>query len=149
MKKYLFLALVFGAATATNVHAQSSQAAQPQAKESAKAQGTSSTSTPAQGADDAAMLQQAKEKQAPPMVEKTGLTLAQANRIIEINFEIRQAARGLRDLSEDERRTKVAELKALKEKKYSEIPLTAEQIKTVYSYYEEMGKNAQQQRAGN
>jgi len=90
------------------------------------------------------MLQQAKAKQKPLMVEKTGLTDAQADRVIEINFEIRQAARGLRDLNEADRSTKIAELKALKEKKYSEIPLTAEQIKSVYTFYEDMGKNTQQ-----
>ena len=90
------------------------------------------------------MLTGAKAKQKPLMVEKTGLTDAQADRVIEINFEIRQAARGLRDLNEADRSTKIAELKALKEKKYSEIPLTAEQIKSVYTFYEDMGKNTQQ-----
>ncbi|MDB5253516.1 MAG: hypothetical protein JWP27_2685 [Flaviaesturariibacter sp.] len=94
----------------------------------------------AQSADQAAMLQQAKEKQKSQMVEKTGLTEAQADRVIEINFEMREAARALRDLSDADRSARIAELKAAKEKKYSEIPLTAEQIKAVYDFYENMGK---------
>jgi hypothetical protein len=118
MKKFLFLTLIFGAVISTTTHAQ--------------------------GGDPAAILQQTKERVKPLMVEKTGLTEAQADRVIEINFEIRQAARGLRDLNETERSAKIAELKATKEKKYSEIPLTAEQIKAVNTFYEDMGKNMPQ-----
>jgi Spy/CpxP family protein refolding chaperone len=114
MKKFLFLTLILGALASTSIHAQG-------------------------GADAAAMLQQMKEKVKPQMVEKTGLTEAQAERIIEINFETRQAAVGLRDLSEADRAKKLEELKAAKEKKYSEI-LTPEQIKAVKDFYEEMGK---------
>ena len=149
MKKLLFLTLISGAVISTTTHAQSSHqaAVQPQAKEAAKPQAASATSV-APSADDAAMLQQAKEKQKPLMVEKTGLSDAQAERVIEINFEIRQAARGLRDLSEAERSAKIAELKALKEQKYSEIPLTSDQIKSVYAFYEDMGKRMQQ-KSGN
>ena len=117
MKKLLFLTLIFTALASTSIHAQAG--------------------------DPPTVLQQMKEKTVPQMVEKTGLTTAQAERVVEINYEIRMAAAGLRDLSEAERSTKIAELKASKEKKYSEIPLTPEQIKAVYSFYEEMGKNAQ------
>ena len=123
MKKFLFLTLIFSAVISTTMNAQS-------------------------GGDQAAMLQQAKERIKPLMVEKTGLTDAQADKVIEINFEIRQAARGLRDLNEADRTAKVAELKAAKEKKYSEIPLTAEQIKSVHTFYEDMGKNMPQ-KSGN
>ena len=128
MKKILFLTLICSAVTTSTILAQG-----PAAK---------STTPTVSAADDAAMLKQAKETQAPLMVEKTGLTVAQAEKIIEVNFEIRQAARSLKDLNEADRSAKIAELKALKEKKYSEF-LTAEQIKTVYAYYEEMGKNRQ------
>lgn len=117
MKKFLFLALIFSAIISTNIHAQG-------------------------GGDPAAMLQQMKERVKPQMLAKTGLTETQVDKVIEINFEIRQAARGLRDLNEADRTQKIAELKATKEKKYSEIPLTAEQIKTVHTFFEEMAKNA-------
>ena len=75
------------------------------------------------------------------MVEKTGLTTAQADKVIEILFEMRQAAAALRDLSEADRSKRLAELKAEKDKKFSEL-LTPEQIKAVKAFYEEMGKNA-------
>ncbi|RYY84105.1 MAG: hypothetical protein EOO15_20070 [Chitinophagaceae bacterium] len=143
MKKFLFLTLLLGGVVSTSVQAQGASQAAAQPKEGEKATATTAATPAPAGADDAAMLQRAKEQQRAPMVDKTGLTDAQADRIIEINFEIRQMARGLKDLNETERSARVAELKALKEKKYSEIPLTQAQIQTVYAYYEEMGKNRQ------
>jgi len=103
-----------------------------------------STTTYAQPAGDpATILQQMKEKQKPGLVEKAGLTDAQADKVIEINYEMRmQAARELKDLNEADRTKKLAELKAAKAKKFSEF-LTAEQIKAMNTYYEEMGKNMQ------
>jgi Spy/CpxP family protein refolding chaperone len=121
MKKILMLGLLASAIMSTTLHAQT--APQPQGKP-----------------DPAAMLQQMKERQAPGLVEKAGLTLEQANKLIEINFETRMAASGLRDLNEADRAIKIAELKATKEKKISEF-LTPEQIKAVAAFYEEMGKN--------
>lgn len=138
MKKFLFLAFIAGVIISTSAQAQPSQPAP--------------ANKPSQPAfDKEAMLKQMKEQQVPQMVEKTGLTEAQANRVVEINLEIRmQAATELKDLSGDERTTKLAELKALKEKKYSEIPLTDEQIKSVYAFYEGMGKTTPApQRSGN
>ena len=123
MKKLLLLSLVFMALVSTKTYAQPDPAS-------------------AQKEAQAKMLKEAKEKQVPMLVEKAGLTVAQAERIIEINFEIReQAATVLSGLGDAERSAKLAELKVAKEKKYSEIPLTAEQIKAVYAAYEDMGKN--------
>ncbi len=134
MKKLLFLSLVFALLFATTTHAQGGGPAtsQPPAMQQP---------TPEQ---QAKMLEQAKEKQRPMLVEKAGLTAAQAERVIEINFEIRQqAGAAMQGLNETERAAKLAEFKAAKEKKYSEIPLTADQIKAVYAAYEEMGKTMQ------
>lgn len=88
------------------------------------------------------MLQQMKEKFTAPMVEQTGLTTAQAEKVIEINFELRQSMAAYKDLNDADRAKKVAELKVTREKKWSEIPLTPEQIKSVYAFYENMGKNS-------
>lgn len=116
MKKFLFLTLILGAIISTTAHAQ-----------------------PA--GDPPTMLQQMKEKQKPGLVEKVGLTEAQADKVIELNYEMRmQASRELKDLSEADRAKKMAELKAAKEKKFS-VFLTPEQIRAMHSYYEEMGKN--------
>ena len=123
MKKLLFLTLIFGAIISTNAYAQ-----------------------PA--GDPPTMLQQMKEKQKLGLIEKVGLTDEQADKVIEINYETRmQAARELKDLSGDDRSKKLAELKAAKEKKFSEF-LTPEQIKAMNAYYEEMGKNMPK-KAGN
>jgi hypothetical protein len=85
-----------------------------------------------------------KEKQKPGLMEKVGLTEAQAEKVIELNYEMRmQASRELKDLPEADRPKRIAELRAAKEKKFSEF-LTQEQIKAMNTYYEEMGKNRQQ-----
>lgn len=121
MKKFLFLTLIFCAVISTAANAQPQ--AQPQA----------------QAPDPAVMLQQMKEKIRPEMVAKTGLTGAQADKVIELNFEMRMAASKLGDLNEADRTAKIQELKAAKEKKFSEF-LTPEQIKAVKDFYENMGK---------
>ena len=116
MKKFLFLTLIAGALATTTTYAQ-----------------------PA--GDPPTMLQQMKEKQVPGLVEKVGLTQAQAEKVIELNYEMRmQASKELKDLPEADRSKKIAELKAAKEKKFAEF-LTPEQITAMNKYYEDMGKN--------
>lgn len=115
MKKILFLTLILGALISTTTHAQAG--------------------------DPPSMLQQMKEKQKPGLIEKVGLTDAQAEKVIELNYEMRmKASTELKDLNAEDRKTKLAELKAAKEKKFSEF-LTPEQITAMNKYYEEMGKN--------
>ena len=121
MKKFLLLTLIFCAVISTATNAQ--PPTQPQAQVS----------------DPAAMLQQMKEKIRPEMVAKTGLTGAQCDKVIELNFEMRMAAAAFKDLPEAERTAKIQELKAAKEKKFTEF-LTPEQIKAVKDFYENMGK---------
>ncbi len=72
------------------------------------------------------------------MVEKTGLPKEQADKVIELNFEMRTAAGAL--ANDADRSKKVGELKAAKKKEMSEL-LTADQIKSVAAFYEDMGKN--------
>ena len=127
MKKFLLLTLIFVAIISTATNAQPQAQAKPQAQ------------APAQVADPAAMLQQMKEKIRPEMVAKTGLTEAQADKVIELNFEMRMAASKLGDLNEVDRTAKIQELKAAKEKKFTEF-LTPEQIKAVKDFYENVGK---------
>ena len=123
MKKYLFLTLVLGAIVSFSANAQGAQASQ----------------TPP---DPAVVLQQMKDQQKPGLVQKVGLTEAQADKFIETNFEMRmKAATELQGLNEADRMKKLDEMKAAKEKKYLEF-LTPEQIKAVKAYYEEMAKEA-------
>jgi len=136
MKKLLFLTMIFSAIATTTALAQ--------------APNTQAPNSSAQKSPDATvMLQQMKEKFAAPMVEQTGLTTAQAEKVIEINFELRQSMVAFKDLNEADRAKKVAELKVTREKKWSEIPLTPEQIKSVLAFYENMGKNPPPQKSGN
>jgi len=115
MKKMLFLTLILGALIATTTHAQAG--------------------------DPPSMLQQMKEKQKPGLMEKVGLTETQAEKVIELNYEMRmKASTELKDLSAEDRSKKIAELKAAKEKKFAAF-LTPAQIKAMNAYYEEMGKN--------
>lgn len=137
MKKLLLLSLISCAVISTTTHAQTGPSP---STPPAKQQPAPPQFTPEQ---QAAMLKDAKEKQAPMLVEKAGLTQAQAEKVIEINYEIRfQAGTALAGLNDADRSAKLAEFKALKEKKYSEV-LTADQIKAVYAAYEEMGRNMQ------
>ena len=57
------------------------------------------------------------------------------------------APKNLKDLNDADRSAKIAELKAEKERKYREIPLPVDQLKTVYAYYDDMRKNAPQKAA--
>ena len=116
MKKFLFLTLIFATAISMNTYAQAG--------------------------DPPSILQQMKDKTVPLMVEKTGLTVAQAEKIVEINYEMRESMRAFANLEGEERSKKIAEMKAARDKKWSEIPLTAEQIAAVKTFYENMGKNA-------
>lgn len=127
MKKFLFLTLILCAVMSTATYAQPNAQTKPQAQ------------AQAQAPDPAVMLQQMKEKIVPQMVAKTGLSEALCNKVIELNFEMRMAAAGLRDLSEADRTAKIQELKAAKEKKMSEL-LTPDQIKAVKEFYEGLGK---------
>lgn len=129
MKKFLLLTLIFCAVISTATYAQPQSQPQAQAKPQAQAQVS----------DPAAMLQQMKEKIRPEMVAKTGLTEAQCDKVIELNFEMRMAAAALKDLPEADRTAKIQELKAAKEKKFTEF-LTPEQIKAVKDFYENSGK---------
>jgi Spy/CpxP family protein refolding chaperone len=129
MKKYLFLTLAFSAVIATATNAQTASVPSP------------NSATAAAPAAALPSLQQMQERLTPQMVEKTGLTEAQANKVIELNYEMRMAAGALKDLSEADRSKKIAELKATKEKKMNDL-LTAEQQKAVAAFYADMGKNA-------
>ena len=97
--------------------------------------------------DPAAAMARMKERIKPVLLEKTKLTEAQADKVIEISFEQQRQRRELRNdasLSEEDRKKKAAELDTARDKKYAEIPLTAEQIRAVNEAFSEMRRNAPQ-----
>ena len=119
MKKFLFLTLIFGSLLSTNLFA---QAADGQTK---------------------SLLEMMTERHKAPMVAKTGLTEAQVDAVLAINAEIKEAGAIVNTLPAADRPGKFAALKEAKDKMYREIPLTDEQVKSVYAYFEEVGKNMQ------
>ena len=94
--------------------------------------------------DPAKMLEMMKQRVKPQLIEKTKLTDAQADEVLEIQIASQTAMRGMRDLSEDERMSKMKEIREGNNKKFKEIPLTDEQIKSVNDFYDEMRKNRMQ-----
>jgi len=99
-----------------------------------------------QGGDPQARMQRMKEQIKPQLMDKAKLTDAQADKVIDINFAMRQQMRQLRDLNEDERKKKMDELREDINKQYKAIPLTDDQVKAVNDFFDEMRKNMQQQR---
>lgn len=94
--------------------------------------------------DPAAMKARYVERTKPALIEKTKLTEAQADKVIDINFEARSKMRGMRDLSEDERKKKNEDIQADINKQYKDIPLTDDQIKLVNEFFEDQRKQMQQ-----
>ncbi len=94
--------------------------------------------------DPAKMLEMMKQRVKPQLIEKTKLTDAQADKVLEIQIASQTAMRGMRDLSEDERMSKMKEIREDNNKKFKDIPLTDEQIKSVNDFYDEMRKNRMQ-----
>ncbi|HVG40108.1 MAG TPA: hypothetical protein VM888_00755 [Chitinophagaceae bacterium] len=109
------------------------------------------TTTSAQqqgGGDPAAMMARYKERVKPQLMEKTQLSDALAEKVLDINFESRAAMRGMRDLSEEDRKKKMDEIQADITKKYKALPLNDDQIKSVNAFFEEQRKNMQQRQGG-
>jgi Spy/CpxP family protein refolding chaperone len=94
--------------------------------------------------DPAKMLEMMKERVKPQLIEKTKITDAQADKVLEIQVGSQGAMRGMRDLSEEERLSKMKAIREENNKKFKDIPLTDDQIKAVNDFYDEMRKNRMQ-----
>lgn len=94
--------------------------------------------------DPAKMLEMMKQRIKPQLIEKTKITDAQADKVLEIQVGSQGAMRGMRDLSEEERLTKMKAIREENNKKFKDIPLTDDQIKAVNDFYDEMRKNRMQ-----
>ena len=98
--------------------------------------------------DPAQMLEMMKQRMKPQLIEKTKLSDAEADKVLEIQLWVQTQGRGLRDLSEDERAAKQKETADERKKKLKAIPLTDDQIKAVDDFYEEMRRNRPQRGGG-
>ncbi len=124
MKKFLLLATLFAAVATTSVSAQGGGM------------------TPEQRAER--MKQQKTE-----LVASAKITEAEADKVMAIQQESRQGMRGLRDLSADDRKKKMDEMKVENDKKFKAIPLTDDQVKAVDAYYDEQMKKMMNRMGGN
>lgn len=79
-------------------------------------------------------MQQMKERTKPGLMEAAKLTDAEADKVLDIYYATRGNMRGLRDLSEEDRKKKMDEMQADTDKKFKAIPLTDEKIKLVNDY---------------
>ncbi len=91
--------------------------------------------------DPAKMLEMMKERVKPQLIEKTKITDAQADKVLEIQVGSQSAMRGMRELSDEERMVKMRTIREENNKKFKDIPLTDDQIKAVNDFYDEMRKN--------
>jgi Spy/CpxP family protein refolding chaperone len=98
------------------------------------------------GGDPAERAAKMKEMVKPKLIEKTKLTDAEAEKVLDISIKYRQQMRGLRDLSEEDRKKKLEEIQTAQTADYKAIPLTNEQIKAVNEFFEEQRKAMQQNR---
>jgi hypothetical protein len=98
--------------------------------------------------DPAQMLEMMKQRVKPQLIEKTKLTDAQADKVLEIQLWSQGEMRGMRDMSEEERAAKTKTVNDEKTKKFKAIPLTDDQIKAVNDFYEEMRRNRPQRGGG-
>jgi hypothetical protein len=104
--------------------------------------------------DPATMMQRMKERIKPSLIEKTKLTDAQADKVIEINFSNQRKRRDIRmdqTLTDEERTKKNSELQEAQNASLKAIPLTDDQVKDVNTFFEEMRKEQMQrhQNSGN
>jgi hypothetical protein len=104
---------------------------------------------PPGGGDPEAMKARMKERVKPLLIQQVGVSDAEADKILEINFDFQMKTRELRmdqALSEDDRKKKMKELNDNRDKKVKEIPLSDEKVKAVNTFYEEMRKRQQEAR---
>ena len=83
------------------------------------------------------------------LVAAAKITEAEADKVMQINQDSRQAMRGLRDLTPEERQKKLDEIRAENSKKFKAIPLTDDQVKAVDAYYDEQIKKMMNRSGGN
>jgi hypothetical protein len=102
-----------------------------------------------QGMDPVAAKAKYVERTKPQLIEKTKITDAQADKVIDISWDYNIKRRGLRDLSEDDRKKQMDEMKTAQDKAFKDIPLTDDQVKAVNEFFDEMRKQMQQQRQQN
>jgi hypothetical protein len=92
-----------------------------------------------------------KERIKPMLVQQAGVSDAEADKILDINFDFQMKSRPIRmdqALSEDDKKKKMKEAEDARDAAMKAIPLTEEKMVKVKAFYEEMRKRQQEGRGG-
>ncbi len=103
------------------------------------------------GGDPEAMKARMKERIKPMMVKEAGVSDAEADKILDINFDFQMKSRPIRmdqALSEDDKKKKMKEAEDARDASMKAIPLTDEKMAKVKTFYDEMRKKQQEGRGG-
>ena len=103
------------------------------------------------GGDPEAMKARMKERIKPMLVQQAGVSDAEADKILDINFDFQMKSRPIRmdqALSEDDKKKKMKEAEDARDAAMKAIPLTEEKMVKVKAFYEEMRKRQQEGRGG-
>jgi hypothetical protein len=103
------------------------------------------------GGDPQQMRQRMIERVKPQLVEKTKLTDAEADKVLDIYMSAQPQRREIRmdqSMSNEDKAKKMAAIEEEIGKKYKAIPLTDEKLKAVNEFFEDMRKNMQNRRNG-
>ncbi|MDQ3278897.1 MAG: hypothetical protein M3Q06_11260 [Bacteroidota bacterium] len=103
------------------------------------------------GGDPQQMRQRMIERVKPQLVEKTKLTDAEAEKVLDIYMATQPQRREIRmdqSMSDEDKAKKMAAIEEEAGKKFKAIPLSDEKVKAVNEFFEEMRKNMQNRRNG-
>lgn len=97
------------------------------------------------------MHQRIAERIKPQIIEKTKLTDAEADKVLDIYMATMPQRRDIRmdnSLSEEDKAKKIATLNEETARKYKAIPLSDDKVKALGEFFDEMRKNNQNRRQG-
>jgi hypothetical protein len=110
---------------------------------------TSSFAQGGPGGDPQQFRQRMIERVKPQLIEKTKISDAEADKVLDVYFGTMQQRREIRmdnSLNEDDKKKKTEALNEETTKKYKAIPLKEEQVKAVNEFFDEMRKNQMNRR---
>lgn len=88
------------------------------------------------------------KQQKTDLIAKAKISDAEADKVMQIRQESMKDWRAMRDLSQEERQKKMADMKTENDKKFKAIPLTDDQVKAVDEFYDEQMKRMMNRQGG-
>lgn len=110
------------------------------------------TTASAQGGGDPQQFRQRMiERIKPQLIEKTKISDAEADKVLDIYIATQPQRREIRmdqSMSDEDKAKKIAAIEEEASKKYKAIPLSEDKVKEVNTFFEDMRKNMQNRRNG-